>query len=137
MPLYPSAPLLSPPNSLEPASSANDADVSLDFGVFNGEVTHPGNALVLHYVASQMATHHIFTWPCRYDLSSIGCSLLRANFTVGGRTTYSNWCSRLAAEGYVVIAIEHRDGSGPAVRIRTSGNDKTRVLLYTKVDEVQ
>jgi platelet-activating factor acetylhydrolase len=33
----------------------------------------------------------------------------------GTRNTYSQYCSALASEGYVVIAVEHADGSGPAV----------------------
>ncbi|KAH9931764.1 platelet-activating factor acetylhydrolase, isoform II-domain-containing protein [Amylocystis lapponica] len=33
----------------------------------------------------------------------------------GTRTTYSQLCARLAAEGRVVLAVEHRDGTGPAV----------------------
>jgi platelet-activating factor acetylhydrolase len=33
----------------------------------------------------------------------------------GTRTTYSVLCSHLAAQGRVVIAMEHRDGTGPAV----------------------
>lgn len=46
----------------------------------------------------------------------------------GARTTYSNLCTRLAAEGRVVIALEHRDGTGPAVFPR--GADDTRKSLY-------
>jgi platelet-activating factor acetylhydrolase len=33
----------------------------------------------------------------------------------GTRTTYSTLCAHLAAQGRIVIAIEHRDGTGPAV----------------------
>lgn len=34
---------------------------------------------------------------------------------VGTRNTYSQFCSSLASEGYVVVAVEHADGSGPCV----------------------
>lgn len=34
---------------------------------------------------------------------------------VGTRNTYSQFCSSLASEGCVVVAIEHADGSGPCV----------------------
>jgi platelet-activating factor acetylhydrolase len=30
----------------------------------------------------------------------------------GSRTAYSQFCSRLAATGRVVLALEHRDGTG-------------------------
>jgi platelet-activating factor acetylhydrolase len=33
----------------------------------------------------------------------------------GSRTTYSTVCADLASHGRVVIAMEHRDGTGPAV----------------------
>lgn len=62
---------------------------------------------------------------------------------------YSQFCSRLASEGYIVLAMEHRDGSGPVVRVRTresgEGNDDDekggiketlRRLLYTTIAEV-
>lgn len=37
----------------------------------------------------------------------------------GTRTTYSHLCARLAAEGRVILAIEHKDGTGPFVYTRT------------------
>lgn len=46
----------------------------------------------------------------------------------GARTTYSHLCTRLAAEGRVVLALEHRDGTGPAVFPR--GADGTRKSMY-------
>lgn len=33
----------------------------------------------------------------------------------GTRTTYSQWAANLASEGYIVLAVEHADGSGPCV----------------------
>ncbi|KAH9819317.1 Platelet-activating factor acetylhydrolase, isoform II [Teratosphaeria destructans] len=42
------------------------------------------------------------------------------------RTSYSQYCSELAARGYVVAAIEHRDGSGPGSIIMTDDKSKNR-----------
>ena len=50
----------------------------------------------------------------------------------GTRHTYTQYVSGLASEGYVVLVVEHRDGSGPAV---TLPND--RVLHYVKKDEIR
>ncbi|WVQ95156.1 hypothetical protein IAU59_002250 [Kwoniella sp. CBS 9459] len=38
----------------------------------------------------------------------------------GTRHTYSQFCAGLASEGYVVLSLEHRDGSGPAVCLPAS-----------------
>ncbi|KAJ6490411.1 platelet-activating factor acetylhydrolase, isoform II-domain-containing protein [Mycena vitilis] len=48
----------------------------------------------------------------------------------GSRTTYSQLCLELAAAGKVVLAIEHRDGTGPACF------PHGRTMMYTREDEV-
>ncbi|ODN90734.1 1-alkyl-2-acetylglycerophosphocholine esterase [Cryptococcus wingfieldii CBS 7118] len=56
----------------------------------------------------------------------------------GTRHTYSQYCAALASEGYAVLAVEHRDGSGPAVMLppdKEGGEPK--VLYYTGVDDIQ
>jgi len=57
----------------------------------------------------------------------------------GGRNVYSHLCSRLAASGMVVLAIEHRDGSAPACFPRAwneDGKTEPRVVHYLKVKDV-
>ncbi|WVO14537.1 hypothetical protein L204_102172 [Cryptococcus depauperatus] len=61
----------------------------------------------------------------------------------GTRHTYSQYCSSLASEGYVVLSVEHRDGSGPAILLpeQEGGNDggqseKPKVLHYIHADDL-
>ncbi|WRT68617.1 uncharacterized protein IL334_005595 [Kwoniella shivajii] len=52
----------------------------------------------------------------------------------GTRHTYTQYCAGLASEGYVVLALEHKDGSGPAVCLPsdedTVENEKDGKVLY-------
>ncbi len=48
----------------------------------------------------------------------------------GTITTYSQYCRALASEGYLVLAIEHRDGSGPAVVLPPQNGYKEREVLH-------
>lgn len=63
----------------------------------------------------------------------------------GTRHTYTQYCSALASQGYVVLAVEHRDGSAPAVTLppappadglTTPTKQAERVLGYIKKDEI-
>ncbi|KAF9464383.1 platelet-activating factor acetylhydrolase [Collybia nuda] len=57
----------------------------------------------------------------------------------GSRTAYSQFCSRLAASGKVVLAMEHRDGTGHACTSRSwgsNGKSKPRSILYYKDSEI-
>ncbi|KAF9481807.1 hypothetical protein BDN70DRAFT_875743 [Pholiota conissans] len=57
----------------------------------------------------------------------------------GSRTAYSQFCSRLAASGKVVLAIEHRDGTG-TVCMPHSWNQgrqsEPRTLLYLRESDI-
>ncbi|KAI0265829.1 platelet-activating factor acetylhydrolase, isoform II-domain-containing protein [Gloeopeniophorella convolvens] len=54
----------------------------------------------------------------------------------GGRTTYSQLCTHLASSGRVVIALEHRDGTGPICRPRSQKTGKRYSQLYISPDQV-
>ncbi|KAG8932093.1 hypothetical protein FRC01_000278 [Tulasnella sp. 417] len=51
----------------------------------------------------------------------------------GTRNTYSQFCSNLASEGYVVLSLEHRDRSGPAFIDPKSGDEQH----YFRIEEVK
>ncbi|KAF9268144.1 hypothetical protein L218DRAFT_892916 [Marasmius fiardii PR-910] len=57
----------------------------------------------------------------------------------GSRTAYSQVCSRIAASGRVVLAIEHRDGTNPACQTRSwdaDGKCTTKPIFYTRQADV-
>lgn len=49
----------------------------------------------------------------------------------------SDYCGRLAAQGMVVIAIEHRDGSGPMVMPIDEETGKPTPKLYLQANELK
>ncbi|KAG8956738.1 hypothetical protein FRC04_000216 [Tulasnella sp. 424] len=51
----------------------------------------------------------------------------------GTRNTYSQFCSNLASEGYVVLSLEHRDRSGPAFIDPRSGKEQH----YLRIEQVK
>jgi len=47
------------------------------------------------------------------------------------RTSYSQYCGELASRGYIVVAIEHRDGSSPATVVKKEGELQKNLLGIT------
>ena len=62
--------------------------------------------------------------------------LILSHGMAGMRTSYSQYCGELASRGYVVAAIEHRDGSGPGTIIRKHGA-RDRQLINISYDEIK
>jgi platelet-activating factor acetylhydrolase len=51
--------------------------------------------------------------------------------TASSRTDYTQLCGELAGKGYLVAAIEHRDGSGPASIIVKRDGSETPIYWFT------
>ncbi|TFB00774.1 Platelet-activating factor acetylhydrolase 2 [Trichoderma ghanense] len=50
------------------------------------------------------------------------------------RTDYTNFVGEMASRGYVVAAVEHRDGSGPGSLMRIKGEPDRRILHFEEAE---
>ena len=68
--------------------------------------------------------------PSKYPL------IIFSHGLAGTRNTYSNYCAALAASGNVVLAIEHRDGSGPAI-LNPSSDGRGELMTYLTMEDLR
>jgi platelet-activating factor acetylhydrolase len=62
-------------------------------------------------------------------------SIVFSHGMASSRMQYSQYCSELASRGYIVAAIEHRDGSGPGTTIMTPNESKN--LFHFEAEDIE
>ena len=75
--------------------------------------------------------------PSKANLPSKEWPLVIFSHALGGsRTAYSQFCSKVAASGRVVIALEHRDGTG-TIALPSSWNPRNdENMFYLREDHI-
>ncbi|EIW74323.1 hypothetical protein CONPUDRAFT_140472 [Coniophora puteana RWD-64-598 SS2] len=65
-------------------------------------------------------------WPIIIFSHGVGCS----------RLMYSSFCGEMASRGYIVAAVEHRDGTGPSCRVTNEHGD-TKDLPWVQWSDLE
>ncbi|RAH76158.1 PAF acetylhydrolase [Aspergillus japonicus CBS 114.51] len=72
----------------------------------------------------------------RHDSSSFPVTVF-SHGDVSSRTDYTQFLAELASRGHVIIAIEHRDGSGPGSMVKASASSSGRQVLPLRLSDLQ
>ncbi|KAL7947527.1 platelet-activating factor acetylhydrolase, isoform II domain-containing protein [Trichoderma barbatum] len=81
------------------------------------------------------------TIPAKVDVPLLGASdaepfpvMVFSHGDASSRTDYTHFVGEMASRGYVVAAVEHRDGSCPGSLMKIKGQDDTQILHFKEAE---
>ncbi|UKZ81443.1 hypothetical protein TrVFT333_009215 [Trichoderma virens FT-333] len=113
-------------------------------------LTAAGYAKIIH--ANNFIVRPIFTFalwiiaggitiPAKVDVPLLGAPdaepfpvMVFSHGDASSRTDYTHFVGELASRGYVVAAVEHRDGSCPGTLMRIKGQDDLQLLAFKEAE---